>query len=43
MTSAQIFNAIHREFTFIMPNTPHPVPGSFTSSIVGGGTAFSSP
>jgi len=37
-TSAQLFDAIPRGFAFI--NTPRPVPDSFTSSIVGGGTAF---
>jgi len=37
-TSAQLIDAIPRGFTFI--NTPRPVPDSYTSSIVGGGTAF---
>jgi len=37
-TSAQLFDAIPRGFTFI--DTPRPVPDSWTSSIVGGGTAF---
>jgi len=37
-TSAQLFDAVPRGFTFI--NTPRPVPDSCTSSIVGGGTAF---
>jgi len=37
-TSAQLFDAIPRGFTFI--NTPRPVPDSCTSSIFGGGTAF---
>jgi len=37
-TSAQLFNAIPCGFTIM--NTPHPVPDSCTSSIVGGGTAF---
>jgi len=37
-TSAQLFDAIPRGFTFI--NTPRLVPDSCTSSIVGGGTAF---
>jgi len=37
-TSAQLFDAIPREFTFI--NTPRPVPISCTSSIISGSTAF---
>jgi len=37
-TSAQLFDAIPRGFTFI--NTSRPVLDSCTSSIVGGGTAF---
>jgi len=37
-TSAQIFDAIPRGFTFV--NTPLPVPDSCTSLIVGGSTAF---
>jgi len=38
ISSAQLFDAIPRGFTFT--NTPRPVPDSCTSSIVGGGTAF---